>query len=296
MAITRLDFLKELRDYRLAQYRPPMFRTVFGPTMLGKVDDVVQTIEMYEVTPSGEIKFISGDQINGLPVTTFDGALATAKAVTGALAFMYSNEQLARYDRNKINWREVAGRANFQIVEQYLDKTAFLGDTVRGLGGLASSSAVSLVTLGTKAATGVAWTSATHEEMVQDLIAMSVAVENNSYQYFQGTDICLPSAAYDKGAASVHTYSGKNVFQAAQERRPEIKNIFKVAHLTGAGSGSANRGVCFCKSAEVATFNERAFREEKIQEVALGGIVPETFRTTGTIIESTQGIVYADGF
>jgi hypothetical protein len=272
-----------------------VFRQVLSGLIV-PLNDVVDAIQNFEVVPTGSIKIISSASPGGIPLTTFDGTPSSAKVVTGAIGFEFTNEQLGKFEVNNINWRVMAGAANFNIVDQYLDRVAFLGDTVYGLPGLAAlSSGPASVTLGTKAAGGLTWAVATHEEIVLDIIAMSDAVTNGSYGRLPGDTVLIPSTQYDRAASVVNTYSRRTAIQEAQDRRPEIRRIIKVSHLTGAGSGSTNRLVGMCSGQDVLTFGERPFRDEPIHPMPLGGLVPSTFRTSGVIVEQAQGLAYGDG-
>jgi hypothetical protein len=298
MAILLQQYLARMREVRIQETRPSTFRQIFttpaGAPMVEKLDDIVEQITDTEVVPYGEMRVIGSSRVN-VKMTEFDSSQASAYARTAAIGYRIFDEELLRLDAGNIPIRALKGAANYNIAEAWLEKQNLLGSAQYGFGSLLTNSSVATVVLATKAATGVAWTNATHEEVVQDILAISQAVYTNTYQVLVGDTVILPDVSYNIACNKAHATSGKNAIAVAMERDPRIRRILPLAQLVGSGAGATNRAVALCSSPLVCQMSERAFREETEIRIPMGFEVTESVRTAGCIWGNTQGAVYADG-
>jgi hypothetical protein len=299
VAITLQQYMQRMREVRIQEMRPSVFRQIFagstGTPMVETLDDLVEEIVDTEIQPYGEMKVIQNTTTN-VKMTTFDSTKTTSNARTAAIGYEILTEQLNRLDANNIPIRKLFGLANFKIAEKWLEDANLLGSTQYGFGSLLKNTNVTFVTLGTKTTGGTAWTAATpFEEIVKDILAISQAVFTNSFQTLTGDTVLLPNTAYDIGVNTVHATSGISAIEAAKQRDVRIKRVMPLTHLVGAGAGATNRAMGLCSTGTVVQMSERAFREEPPRQIDLGSRIIETVRTAGAIWNNLQGAVYADG-
>jgi hypothetical protein len=301
MALTIQEYQRKIREVRIQQAAPSVFRAIFmslgGGSMVETVDNITEEIRDTEITPYGEMKVI-GDFTGktGVPLTTFDATRSTTIVRTACIAYEIADHELERMNANNVPIRNLKAAANLTIAERFLEDCVLLGSTQYSFGSLLTNASVATVAAVTKAATGLTWAVATFEEIVTDILAAHYAVKNNSFKRWSGNTIVIPDVQFQRASLLVHPYTSKNAITTARERCDgAITRVLPVSQCSGAGAGATNRLMCFDANPFVCQMTEKPFAEYKTRETDVGFKTIEYLRTGGTIWNDIAGAVYMDG-
>lgn len=289
----------DARLYSLV-YPDNLARTLI-PTITG-VDPDMPVYTWRMVKQFGEAAFI--DDFGGsVPRSDVDGEEQSQTMKSIGSAYGWTLDEIRYANKTGVPLDSMKALSCRNAVDTKLDVTLALGDTPRGLSGILNLSNTTTFTLSTKAGGGgVAWASATPDEIVADVTGMLTkiidAMKASGGPMFQRFRICLPVKQYGQIAQRrMGDGSDTTILKFLLANSPYIESINAWHRCTNAGSGGAqDRMIAFPPSEEVVgalvplEFQTTAPQQENLAFKVIGRV-----KTGGVICRYPVAVGYADG-
>ena len=252
----------------------------------------------------GELAFL-GPNSNDINVAEVGYDRANKNMHTSALGYRYSLQELNEAQFMQRNLPQDRAAAVIKVVEQGLNKLAYMGNGAAKMEGLFNTTGVPTSTAtGTLAsliagATDIAGAQAV-VTFFQDGINKVYVDQTNTT--FLPTDIFLPASQYLALASAILPFGGNmTLLQYLETNLVTGKNsrvsISPNINLKGAGASNKDRMVIYTKDNDIVKFHlPMSFRFENIfRESPTSFLVPGMLRTGGTDIRVKKSMHYVDG-
>lgn len=191
-----------------------------------------------------------------------------------------------------------AERANLarETIETLLDQLIAYGDTATGLVGFTNAPNISAVTKGSQAS-GTTWATATNDEILLDLLALTKSVYVNTLGTHTANTIAIDTVGYARLAYSkLNQYSDQSVLQFVQANLPGITQIIPWARLDTAGASSKARVMAFEQNPRnFGLVIPQEFEQVPPQARGLAFVVNCHLRTGGVKMPFPKSVSYMDG-
>ena len=258
------------------------------------VDPGAQSFTWRRMSQVGVFKFIAASKANDLPsVEMFATETNTPIRRIGG-KYGWDTEELRAAMMMGIPLQAKKASMARTAYERKVDAVIPLGDTARGIPGILTDSNVPIVAAGIS---GGWLSSATAQEMLDDLHAMPLAIWSQSLQTAAPDTLLLSPRQYAKVSTKrMSEYDGKTVLQTFLASSTFIKNVDFWIHCTNAAAnGIGDRAFCFRRHPDVLSYIENLkFQSLPPQANGFSFEVPCEGKTGGGIISAPYECAYFD--
>lgn len=264
-----------------------------------EVGQGAETHRYYQFDSKGVAKLID-NYATDFPSAEVQGVQFASNVVGLGSSYQYSIQDLRAASMAKIDISAKKATAARGLIETRLDILAALGDSATKIDGFlkdrAGTRVGSAVTKGSQAS-GTTWTTATNDEILADLLALTKSVFVNTKGIHTANQLLLGTAGYTKIAYNrFNTFSDKSIMQYALENIPGLQAITHWPRLDTAGASSKETIVAYDRNPDVLELIiPQEFEQFPPQPEGLAFKINCHMRCGGVSVRYPLGISYMDG-
>lgn len=287
-------------DRQLEMIDARMFEVKFAPLKARqflpvKSDAGWASFEVYQILESyGAAKQIT-DYSSDLPSAEVDGREVSAKVIDWAIAYRYNIREFSRARELGLDLDASKAVKALNAIERKIDEIAATGDSVSGLEGIISHSAITPANVANGAAGTPAWTTKTADEIIVDFASMIATMRSTSKELHSVNQILIPTAQFDYIRGLVRsTQSDVTVLDFVRRNYPEI--AFESWHLLDAqGAGATQRMIAMERNPENAELSipVEPLRLDPLFKPLMTEI-PVLVATAGVLLRRPLSVIYRD--
>lgn len=291
-----MAFARQL-EYIYAQTYDTLFPENKARVLLpvdGRIPSGAKSHTYRQMTEYGEAAFVN-NFADDFPQVDLKGEEITGKLVSLGDSFGYSIQDLRGAAMGGIALDAEKAKTARKVMERKLDALACTGDTNTGLVGIANASGIIDASSGFGDA-GVAWASATADNIRDDVNALWKAVFETTKGIYMPDTLALDPASYATLTTKKQSaFSDDNMMQYILKTNPSIRNIEFWPRLATADGSGGPRILCYKKDpAVVSLLISQEFEMMPPQAKNMAFTTACHMRTGGVIVRYPKAIAYLD--
>lgn len=257
--------------------------------VVSDVDPGAEQVAWLEETMGGIAKIIS-DYADDLPASDVGTRKNNREVLTVGGSYSFSIKEIYAATFAGRSLRDAKARAVKHNIERKIDEIAAIGDTASGITGFTNNASV-----GTTTFANGAWSTATADEIVQDMTDLASEVVTESDGVFAPDTIVLPVAEYEIAASRRLGDTQVTALKFFLDTNPHVKSVEQWWRLDTAGSGSVARAIAYEKDPDNLHLEMPLMLEIlDPQERNLTTLINAIAMTAGTIITRPLSMQYGD--
>lgn len=240
-------------------------------------------------------KFIAANG-KDLPSVQASGKLSSFPIGYAGISYEYSLDELRKSQQLRIPLDATKARMAYRGAQEHMQNVAFFGDSTRGMAGLLNNANVPVDT------STVDWSTATGQEIIDDLNAMLVDVWTDSANVHLPDTIILPSSEYaqltsqrmDTGTDTtvLEFFLKNNLFTAMTGQAPTVRPLLE---MNTAGASGQGRRMAYEKNPDnLVMHSPIPFRPLAPQPEGLTLKVPCEYKMSGVEFRYPLSATYRD--
>lgn len=252
-----------------------------------------ESIIYYSMDAAGAAKWL-GDKSFDVPMAEIATNKTSVPVRGGGIGYGYSLEELGAAQMVNRPLTEMKASAARRGSEEFIQKVAMVGDATVGFKGFINNSNVA-----TGNATNGSWSTATAEEILQDINDLFSAINEDSNDNEMADTLVLPIAQWNLIMSTPRSStSDMTIAQYVAANSPFLKSINdikKIQELKGAGAGGTDRMMAYTKDPDKVVFHvPMPYKFLQTQPKGVGFEVPGMFRVGTVEFRYSGSAAYAD--
>lgn len=258
---------------------------------------LAKTVTYFSADKFGRAEWINGNS-DDVPLVTTDMTKHETSVYTAAIGYGYGWEEIQHAQMLNMNLTAEHAMAARRAYEEMVDRIALTGDTVKGFEGLFNNSTVTAA-----AATTGSWTTATADQILQDVNDALQGIHTNTVTTAMGDTLLLPWNRFNLIATKRVPDTETTVLRFLQQHNIYTANTGQPLLIRGmrlldtAGTSGNPRMVSYRRSPDVLKLHIPMPHRflPVFQAGPLRFEVPGVFRLGGLDIRRPKEVIYTDG-
>jgi hypothetical protein len=260
------------------------------------------SVSYYSMEQVGAAKFMNGSA-QDVPYVDVSRAQHTAPVLMAGIGYEYTIEELGQAQmlgRGLTTERAEAARLAY---EQFVERTAFYGDSAVGFGGLLNNADVMVADAADGSGGTADWPTKTPMEILFDMNDAMATVHQDSNTVEMADTVLLPVDSYnyiatlllspESGKSVLDAFMEANVYTARTGQKPTVR---AVNGLDMAGASGERRMIVYKRDPAVVKLHvPMPLRFEAPQQNGFAFKVPGLFRLGGLEVRRPGAMRYVDG-
>lgn len=287
-------FARELEAIRteVVEYDFPELKARAFIPLEPNVDPGAETLVWYEFQDVGIAEMIV-NYADDLPSINALGSKQTSPIESHGVSYQYTTQDLRAWRKTGRPLDRRFPEAARKAVERRIEEVAALGHTARNVPGFLKNGNVPFVTTGINGG----WTTATADEILEDLMTIAFAVWENSKGTHTADTMLLGTQAYKIVSTKIFsTYTGETVLSVFLRSQQMIKSVEHWIYCdTADAENNGERVVVYEKNpSNAALVIPLDFQSMPPQAKSLAFYVPCEGRIGGAVVYKPLSLAYAD--
>ena len=296
-----LAFLESNRSHIEAKVYEKKYKKITYPEVIPvsmEAGEWAESIIYYYMDASGMAKWI-GDKAFDVPMAESATNKVSIPVRMAGIGYQYSLEELGVAASLGIPLTDRKASSARKGSEEFIQKTAYLGDATVGFNGFLNHPNVPTANVVDPGA-GTEWVNKTPDQILFDINDMFGDINSSTGGNESADTLALPIAQWNYIMGTPRSAnSDTTIGQYIANNSPfldSVNDIIKIEELAGIGAGSTDRMMAYTRDPDKVVMHlPMPFRFLPAQEKGLGFEVPGMTRVGGVEFRYTQSASYRDG-
>ena len=214
----------------------------------GAVADVYRMLQQH-----GYATLIS-DKAQNIPLVNVSAQSHSQPIMPVASGYGFGQFEILSAQKAGVNLQSEDAMTALEVIERFLDETAFIGNTTLGVKGLFNHASVHSAVAANGAAASPLWSTKTSAEKLADLVDLITYPKTNSLGVEIVDTVVLSPTLYADAQSSIMGTTNISVLNWFKASYPQITAVLENARLTDLGTGTTDVMVSYRKDKRVMKF------------------------------------------